>query len=267
MDLNHVRRGTGEPLVLIHGIGHRWQAWTPVLDLLAEHHEVIAIDLPGFGLSPPPPRGTPVGMDRAVAVLAEFFSAAGLGAPHVAGNSLGGGIALELACAGLARSATALSPVGFFTMPGRLRALAILSVLRAGTFLPAPLIHRAMRVDAVRAACFAPIVSRPRLLDPVRAAEDALALRQGRGFRPVARSGRRYRFAGAPTVPVTIAWGSRDRILPPAQARVAREYLPQARHVTLYGCGHVPMGDDPRLVARVILQTTATATPRFSANP
>jgi pimeloyl-ACP methyl ester carboxylesterase len=256
MDLNHARRGTGEPLVLLHGIGHRWQAWTPVLDQLAEHHEVVAIDLPGFGGSQAPPRGTPRGMASAVASLAEFFASTGLGTPHVAGNSLGGGIALELAVAGLVRSATALAPVGFFTAPQRLRALAILSVLRAGTFLPEPLIHRAMRVEALRAACFAPLVSRPRLLDPVRAAEDALALRRGRSFRPVAWSGRRYRFAGSPTVPVTIGWGTRDRILAPAQARVARELLPQARHVALHGCGHVPMSDDPRLVAALILRTT-----------
>jgi pimeloyl-ACP methyl ester carboxylesterase len=256
MNLNHVRRGTGEPLVLIHGIGHRWQAWLPVFDRLAAHHEVVAIDLPGFGGSPVPPRGTARDMATAVAMLAEFFASAGLGTPHVAGNSLGGGIALELAAAGLVRSATALAPVGFFTLPQRLRAVAILSALRGGTFLPAPLIEHALRVDAIRAACFAPIVCRPRLLDPRQAAEDALALRRARGFAKVAWAGRRYRFVGAPSVPVTIGWGTRDRILPPAQAQVARERLPRARHVALEACGHVPMSDDPDRVATLILHTT-----------
>src|SRR5512140_3471195 len=115
MELHHHRRGSGEPLVLIHGIGHRWQAWLPVLDRLAAHHDVVAIDLPGFGASPVPPRGTAHDMAAAVRYLGEFFEAHGLDTPHVAGNSLGGGIALELAAAGLARSATALAPVGFFT--------------------------------------------------------------------------------------------------------------------------------------------------------
>jgi pimeloyl-ACP methyl ester carboxylesterase len=72
----------------------------------------------------------------------------------------------------------------------------------------------------------------------------------------VAKSALDYRFAGAPTVPVTVAWGTHDRILRPSQAERARELLPQARHVPLPGCGHVPMSDDPDLVASLILQTT-----------
>ena len=59
MRVNHVRQGSGEPLVLIHGIGHRLQAWLPVLDRLAAHHDVLALDLPGFGDSPVPPGGMP----------------------------------------------------------------------------------------------------------------------------------------------------------------------------------------------------------------
>jgi pimeloyl-ACP methyl ester carboxylesterase len=55
-------------------------------------------------------------------------------------------------------------------------------------------------------------------------------------------------------IPVTVAWGSRDLVLPPYQARVARSALPQASHVTLVGCGHVPMSDDPRRVAEVMLR-------------
>ena len=72
----------------------------------------------------------------------------------------------------------------------------------------------------------------------------------------MAKSALDYRFAGSPTVPVTVAWGTQDRILRPHQAERARELLPQARHVPLPGCGHVPMSDDPDLVASLILQTT-----------
>ncbi|HCU52375.1 MAG TPA: alpha/beta hydrolase, partial [Micromonosporaceae bacterium] len=67
------RRGSGSPLVLIHGIGHRWQAWEPVLDELAEHHEVLAIDLPGFGKSPVPDGGMPPDMAATVASVAAVF--------------------------------------------------------------------------------------------------------------------------------------------------------------------------------------------------
>ena len=59
MELAFERRGTGVPLILVHGIGHHWQAWLPVMDRLAASRDVIAIDLPGFGRSPGLPEGTP----------------------------------------------------------------------------------------------------------------------------------------------------------------------------------------------------------------
>jgi pimeloyl-ACP methyl ester carboxylesterase len=254
--VNHVRQGSGEPLVLIHGIGHRLQAWLPVLDRLAAHHEVLALDLPGFGDSPVPPGGMPPDMPITVAMLAEFLAAEGLDRPHVAGYSLGGAISLELAATGRARSATAFSPAGFFTAAERRRALAILRLLRATAFVPTPLIRHTMRVEALRAICYAPLLGYPRRLEYQRAVDDALALRAGRGFASVARASRGYRFTGALEVPVTIAWGAKDRILPARQAERARQLLPQARHVPLPACGHVPMSDAPDLVADLILQTT-----------
>lgn len=110
MDLNHHRSGHGDPLLLIHGIGSRWQMWEPVIGTLAAQHEVIAIDLPGFGDSPMPAPGTAPGLDSLTSLVQAFAEQIGVGRPHVAGNSLGGLIALELAKRGQARSATALSP-------------------------------------------------------------------------------------------------------------------------------------------------------------
>ncbi len=254
--VNFVRRGAGEPVVLIHGIGHRWQAWLPIMEDLAAHHEVIALDLPGFGASPVPPSGMPSDMAQSVAGLATFLAGEGLDQPHVAGNSLGGAIALELAVSGFARSATAFSPAGFFTAREVRRALFILRTMRASSFLPATVTRAVLRVPAVRAICFGPLVAHPRRIDPLMAAQDAAAFRAGRGFTAVARASRMYRFRGATAVPVTVAWGDRDRILRPHQARRAHELLPQARHVILPGCGHVPMNDNPALVASLIMQTT-----------
>src|SRR5258706_3623393 len=50
--LAYERIGSGEPLVLLHGIGHRRQAWGAVLDWLAPHRQLILVDLPGHGDSP-----------------------------------------------------------------------------------------------------------------------------------------------------------------------------------------------------------------------
>ena len=258
--VNFVRRGAGEPLVLLHGIGHRWQAWLPVMDDLAARHDVIALDLPGFGGSPVPHGGMPSDMAQTVTGLATFLADEGLDQPHVAGNSLGGAIALELAAAGLARSATAFSPGGFFTARQVRRALFLIKTMRATSFLPPTVARVALRLPAVRAICYGPLVAHPQRIDPVVAAQDAAAFRGGRGFTAVARAARSYRFHGDITVPVTVAWGERDRILHPNQARRARELLPHARHVILPDCGHVPMSDNPGLVASVIMRTTgATA--------
>lgn len=251
-----MRRGSGEPLVLLHGIGHRWQAWEPVLDRLAAAHTVIALDLPGFGASPVPPGGMPASMAATMARLPPLFAGLGLDRPHVAGNSLGGAIALELATAGAVASATVLSPAGFYTPAERRRAMRILRRLWAGSHLPEPVLRLLLRLPSVRALAFAPLVAHPERLSGERILGDTLALRRGRGFWPAARAARDYQFAGRPAVPVTVAWGSLDRVLSPVQAELARRRLPAARHVPLPGCGHVPMSDDPELVASVILATT-----------
>jgi pimeloyl-ACP methyl ester carboxylesterase len=254
--VNSERRGSGEPLLLIHGIGHRWQAWEPVIDRLAHFHSVIAIDLPGFGRSPVPERGMPGTMLDVVALIAEFLKDEGLDRPHVAGNSLGGAIALELASAGMVSSATAFSPGGFYTAAERRRALGILSTMRANTFLPGPALRLALRLPAIKRWSLVPIVERPANLSVERTLEDAVAMRRARGFRPVAKAARAYSFEGAPQVPVCVAWGVKDRIFGVHQAERAREKLPNAQHELLHGCGHVPMSDDPDLVASVILKTT-----------
>ncbi|MFE2675282.1 alpha/beta fold hydrolase [Streptomyces hygroscopicus] len=111
----HERRGAGRPLVLLHGIGHHWQAWQPVLDILAVDRDVIAVDLPGFGASETLPDGIPYDVDGVIPVLGALFEALGVERPDVAGNSLGGLLALELGRAGLVRSVTALAPARFWT--------------------------------------------------------------------------------------------------------------------------------------------------------
>jgi len=57
-----------------------------------------------------------------------------------------------------------------------------------------------------------------------------------------------------PHLPVTIAWGARDLVLPPWQAEIARQKLPTAEHIMMSGVGHVPMFDDPEFVAQILLR-------------
>jgi len=260
IELAHERRGSGDPLVLLHGIGHRWQAWEPVLDLLAEHHDVIAVDLPGFGASPPLPAGARYDIETAVGLVAHAFTRLGIDTPHVAGNSLGGVLAIELASAGLARSATALAPAGFWTTGDRVWALAVLRVLRQTGRVPAGVRERMAANRLLRLTMGSMLFGRPDRLTAELAAADLAAMVGSSGFDLVAEAGAGYRYSSPPpTVPVTVAWGPRDRILWPRQARTAARLLPDATMVTLPGCGHVPMGDAPDLVSATILQTCRRA--------
>ncbi|MFI6448584.1 alpha/beta fold hydrolase [Kitasatospora sp. NPDC050543] len=263
MDLVHERRGDGPPLLLLHGIGHRWQGWEPVLDLLTREREVIAVDLPGFGASPPLPTGMPYTISSAMTVLGEFLASIGVERPHVAGNSLGGLFTLHAAHHGLASSATALSPAGFYRRSGFLYASGVLNLHRFAARTPEAVRARLAEHPAGRKAMFGMIYGRPEQLDPRELLLDTRALLQAPGFRQTLHAGRAERAprfpAGLPAeVPVTLAWGTRDRLLPNVQGRRARRILPAARFVPLVGCGHVPMGDNPELVARVLLEGSSS---------
>lgn len=262
-ELVYTRKGSGEPLVLFHGIGHRRQAWDPVLDLLAESYDVIAVDLAGFGESPAYPDGEPYTMDNAAADLSANFAAWGIDRPHVVGNSLGGAIALELGARGLARSVTALSPAGFFRGADRVAALLILLALRlSARFTPAPMLRALSRSAVGRRAIGYVLYTHPERFTADEVYGDSLALKHAAAFGGTLKSGTTYTFDQPVSVPTTIAWGTRDRILFYAQSALAQERLPGARHVALPHCGHVPMIDDPELIVRVIEQTTA-----YSAAP
>src|SRR5215208_6540675 len=115
--LNHLRTGTGEPIILLHPLGAELVVWEPVMDLLGVERDVIAVDMPGFGRSPALADGTAPTPQALAAAVASFLDALGLERAHVAGNSLGGWVGLELARAGRALSVAALSAAGFWRRP------------------------------------------------------------------------------------------------------------------------------------------------------
>ncbi|MFE2324880.1 alpha/beta fold hydrolase [Streptomyces sp. NPDC059385] len=251
------RKGAGEPLLLLHGIGHHLQAWHPVTDVLASEHDVISVDLPGFGTSEPLPEGVPYDLATVAPALGALCTALGVERPHVAGNSLGGLLALEMGRTGLARSVTALSPAGFWTEGERRYAFAALLAMRAGArALPRPALERLSRVATGRVALTGTIYARPARRSPEAVVAETLALRGATGFEATLAAGGSVRFTDdVPGLPVTIAWGTRDRLLLRRQGVRAKHTIPGARLVRLPGCGHVPMNDDPALVSRVILDT------------
>ncbi|MFI2642518.1 alpha/beta fold hydrolase [Streptomyces sp. NPDC018610] len=253
--LSYARVGTGEPLLLLHGIGHHRQAWDPVIHLIASERDVISVDLPGFGASPALPDGLRHDLPTVNTALGALCEALEIGRPHVAGNSLGGLLALELGRAGLARSVTALSPAGFWTEAERRYAFGVLQAMRGiAQRTPLPLVERLSRTAAGRTVLTSTIYARPARRSPEAVVAETLALARASGFEETLRAGVDVRFAhDVPGIPVTVAWGSKDRLLVRRQGVRAKQTVPHARLVRLPGCGHVPMNDDPALVARVLL--------------
>ncbi|MGW1214279.1 alpha/beta fold hydrolase [Streptomyces sp. NPDC002499] len=253
--VSYARVGRGEPLLLLHGIGHHLQVWDPVVDILATERDVIAVDLPGFGASPALPDGLAYDLPTTTAVFGAFCEALGLDRPHVAGNSLGGLLALELGREKLARSVTALSPAGFWSEAERRYAFGVLIAMRRiSRQLPLPLVERLSRSAAGRTMLTSTIYARPGRRSPEAVVAETLALAQATGFDATLRAGGSVQFADdIPGIPVTVAWGTRDMLLVRRQGVRAKRIIPKARLVRLPGCGHCPMNDDPALVSRVIL--------------
>ncbi len=253
--VSYARVGRGEPLLLLHGIGHHRQAWDPVLDVLATERDVIAVDLPGFGASPALPEGLSYDLPTTAAVFGAFCEALELDRPHVAGNSLGGLMALELAREKLVRSVTALSPAGFWSQAERRYAFGVLLTMRQiARRMPLPLVEKLARTAAGRTALTSTIYARPGRRSPEAVVAETLALINAPGFDDTLRAGTSVRFTDdLPGIPVTVAWGTQDRLLLRRQGVRAKRLMPRSRLVRLPGCGHCPMNDDPALVARVIL--------------
>lgn len=243
--------------MLLHGLGSRRAAWKPVIELASGQRELVAVDLPGFGESPPDEAGTALTVGDHADRIERFIAETGFDRPHLAGSSLGGGIALELGRRGAVRSVTAFSPIGFWGRPGESWCrLALRAGYEAGRRLPDP---RSPRVELIlaRLGLFIPSFGRPFKV----AAEEVLATRDAGlaapGFLDALTHGLDYRFEDPGPlreIPLTIAWGRRDVLLPYwTQSRIARRLLPWARHVTLPRCGHIPFHDDRELCARVLL--------------
>ena len=188
-----------------------------------------------------------------------LLNSLGFDRPHLAGNSMGGWVALELARRGRARTVCALSPAGTWEAGSddhaRSRAKlrrTLRDTRRGRLFLPLLARSKGFRRRAfINAAQHADRLTPAEVVDAAdnvigcTAAEDLLGtMEQLAPLDPL-------------PCPVTIAWSQRDRILPlDVNGARARELFPAADFVVLPDVGHVPMFDDPRLVADTILART-----------
>ncbi len=245
------REGDGAPLVLLHGLGGERHVWRSVVPRLAAERDVLTVDLPGFGESAPLPDGVRPTPAAIAEHLACFFAEVGLERPHIAGNSLGGWIALELARHEAVASVTALCPAGLWAGPLPPKPFVMHRVAK----LLRPALPALMRTRAGRRAGLLGIVARPDAVSPQDALGIARAYAAAPAFVATNKAMRAGHFTGGERirVPVLLAWGELDRLVVPPRTRP----VPHATSITLPGCSHLPMLDDPELTARVVLRGSA----------
>jgi pimeloyl-ACP methyl ester carboxylesterase len=251
--------GEGAPAVLLHGWLDNADTWLAVLDRLAvAGRPAIAYDLPGFGTAPPLGPGSVLDQLVGFAATAVDDAAEAAGSEVVvAGNSLGGWVALELAAVEPVASINLISPAGLWRGDTPLYNRASLRMTRwltrHGGRLLSPLV--AFRVG--RAVVFGQVTGRPGRMTPDQAREAIRAMGTGPGFDATLRATaqRHYRSGRPIDAPVTVAFGSRDRLLLPRQSRHVDRLPAGARVTELPGCGHVPMTDDPAAVAGFVVSS------------
>jgi pimeloyl-ACP methyl ester carboxylesterase len=257
MEMNHVRRGSGEPLLLVHGLGGSWRTWEPVLDRLATEREVVAVDLPGHGETPALSGET--SMDSLVEAVVSFLEANDLAGIDAVGSSMGARLVLELARRGAIDDTVALDPGGFWEGWER--------YFFYGTIAPSIRLVRAIQpvrdrlADSAvgRTLLLAQLSARPWELPADVVEEELRTFAESSVFDELA-----YRLAFGPAQQgtdstsgsVVIGWGRRDRLTLPRQARRAKERFPDARWYWFEDAGHYSHWDAPEEAARLILQTT-----------
>jgi pimeloyl-ACP methyl ester carboxylesterase len=229
-----------------------------VLPALERRHDVLALTLPGHAGGPPLP--DPLTSQALLDALERMLDNAGLATPHIAGNSLGGYLALHLAARGRARSVAALAPAGGWAAEG-------------ASASATPEHFLTMQELCRRAAPYADsIVSTPEgrrratlfttsnfeHIPPELLAHQIRGVAACDAVEPMLALARRDGWsldAGRVECPVRIVWGTEDRLLPwpSAATRYERDWLPNAEWVVLDGVGHCPQLDVPIETAELIL--------------
>lgn len=260
MTLAYTRLGTGQPLLLLHGIGLSRNSWDPVLPELAKHFDVLAVDLPGFGASPPLPDDVPSSPAVLAGAVAELLRELDIDQPHVVGNSLGGWVALELAHIHPAASITLLSPAGFWRRARTPRYCRFTLHATRWFASSAPrLLDRVVGNRVGRYLVMRQSHARPSRMTPQQARDAIHAFGSAPGFAATMRATANIRYLATSAIlaPVTVAFGSKDLVLLHRQSQHIDQLPPHTTTAELPGCGHVPMTDDPVAVATLIRAAAA----------
>jgi pimeloyl-ACP methyl ester carboxylesterase len=260
MSMHYIRRGAGRPLLLLHGIGGNWRSWQTILDELAIARDVIAVDLPGFGATPP--LVGPVTISTLADAVTAFLQEHDLLGIDAVGSSMGARLVLELARrGGVVGAVVSLDPGGFW-QGWEITAFYCSILLSTKLIRAAQPMLPALTGNAVtRSVLFAQFSAHPWRI-PAQAAYDELySFAHAPSFDELLTNlayGETQQAApkGSIMAPLVIGWGHNDRVCLPHQSKVALQKFPDARLYWFEHCGHYPQWDQPAEAIRLILATT-----------
>ena len=233
-EMNYIRRGAGKPLLLIHGLGGNWGSWNPILDSLAAEREVIAVDLPGFGQTPP--LSGEVSIRSLADAVTQFLTAHNLLGVDAVGSSMGARLVLELARrGGVLGGVVSLNPGGFWNDWQRhVFYASIYASIRLVRLLQ-PVMPFITRNAITRTILFAQFSARPWKLSPQITLDEMRSYAASPSFDELLHElayGETQ--AGAPPNsighPLVIGWGRRDRVCFPSQAKRALVSMKRRLH-------------------------------------
>jgi len=265
-----LRQGKGEPLILLHGVLQSARTWRNVVPSLAANFEVIVpTELGHLGGRTCDTRSASLAdvVDDAERILDEL----GVDKAHLAGNSMGGWVALELAKRGRAETVCAFSTAGAWDRDWNdkrrvFRSLrnGVRRVRRLRRLLP--IVSRfasGRRLSMTEVACHG---DRLAPADYVDMAEDMLGCSILEDIIDDWEEAQLAPFE-SPPCPITLAWPKRDQVFPvDTYGARARQMIPAARFVLLDDVGHIPMIDDPKLVVDTVIEATKAPASGDQAN-
>ena len=238
-----------EPVVLVHGLGGQWQNWLENIPRAAQERRVIALDLPGFGLSPMPRDTITIpGYGRTVNALCEQL---GLGVVELVGNSMGGYIAAEVAIQFPSRvdrlilvSAAGISSADLAHRP----ILTLGRIATAITAWSAPHDRQLASRPKARHLALALVARYPSRLKADLAYEGFFKGTGKPGFEDALRACLDYDFRDRlPEIrqPTLIVWGEQDSIIPVKDAHEFERLISDSRKVVMAETGHISMAERP----------------------
>ncbi len=247
--------GKGQPIVLLHGIGLSHEVWRPIIPFLSKTHRVIAVDIAGFGQTPPLPPSVHPTIPHLVEELKHTLQAIGIDEPVViVGNSLGGVIALEAAKHDMARSIIAISPGGLWKdhLPLVVKWFLLTSYTIAKIF-PFGVTRILLKPALLRELLLMVPISRGSRKMPVDdAIQVAKDITRSTAFKETLNQPGAFHGGKSINIPVTVAFGKRDYLL--TKRSQYSDALPaQTQWKEPKKWGHVPMWIDPEGVAKLII--------------